>query len=272
MDKRLWVVGVVAVVIILLAVVTPNGPANAAPQEITGSTETPAPQNDGGSTPADDASVSSTPTGTDGAALGVSTPTSTTSDGFEGASPTSEKPDTPTVTATPEPDTPTPRVTPVPELDINRTRLENLVEAEINEYRRDSGLLELMVEGTTAGEVREMARDHAADLREEGEVWQLTAERDIAAIYEEHDLYRRCRFKKHDANYIVTAEDGQLMAVQSIDASSEDEELIARNVMDNWEDSRFHSDKFDYQNADTVGAGVALDHEADEAYVVMSVC
>jgi hypothetical protein len=31
MDKRLWVVGVVAVVIILLAVVTPNGPANVAP-------------------------------------------------------------------------------------------------------------------------------------------------------------------------------------------------------------------------------------------------
>jgi uncharacterized protein YkwD len=269
MDKRLWVVGAVGAVIIVLALLTPNGPASAATQGISGSSDTPEPQDDATPTAEiastsspmrismETSSVTRTRTATPGGKPDPSTPTVSPASGQ--ATPAATPTETPTPTA-------------VPELDINRTRLERLIQQEINEYRLDNDLGELMLEGTTAGEIKEMARDHAGDLRADGEVWQLTNEVDIPAIYEEHELYRQCRFRKADAQYIVTADDGQLMAVQSLDASSEDEELIARNVMDNWADSRFHAEKFDYQNADIVGVGVALDHATDEAYVVMSMC
>jgi len=266
MDRRLWVVGLVGAVIIVLALLTPNGPANAATQEVPGSEDTPEPQDD--ATPTASVEQTSSPMMI---SVGTGTVTRTrTATPRPTPSPTSTPVETETVTPTAV--TPTRTPTPVPELDINKTRLENLVQQEINEYRLDNGLQELMLEGTTAREIREMTREHAEDLRADGEVWQLGPERDIAALYEEHELYRRCRFRKADAQYIVTADDGRLMAVQSLDASSEDEESIARRVMNNWEDSRFHEEKFDYQNAEIVNVGVALDHETDEAYVVMSMC
>lgn len=179
--------------------------------------------------------------------------------------PRSDAPSTPTSAPT---GTTTP---PAPTLDINRTLLSREILDEINTYRANSGYSTLRTRGNLVDDIAVMANNHTETLREDGRAWSIPAEYDMKGLYEAHDLYRTCKFMG-DGDFVINADDGKLMAVQKIDASSEDESRIAERVVDNWVDDRYHGEKFDYENAERVGVGFAIDSRTEHAYIAISMC
>lgn len=217
-------------------------------------------------TPTGTATDPLTVTETPGVPAGTRTPTPT---------PTVTPSPTPTPTATPPP-TPTPTATPPPtatpaaDRSVNRTLFEERVGDEINEYRRANGFSELVFSGTTHEQLTELTRNHSRDLRADGEAWNSPDDYDFGELYRSHDLYYRCQIFVGDGT--ETPENGKFMAVQEVDVSSGTESELAAQVMDNWEDNPFHQSKFEWENAEQLGVGVALDRENETAYVSMSVC
>jgi len=208
-----------------------------------------------------------------GAPAGVddATPTPVPADVVE-----SDPTPSPTVTPTASPtatDTaqPTPTQTDSADVAVNRSRLEQSIQSEINDYRESNGLRTLRITGSTMQDLNAMLRNHTAQLRADGRVWKIPDGYDIVGLYEAYDLYRQCSFKG-EGEYTVHADDGKLLAVQRVDIGSGDESRIAERVMDEWGSSKWHGDKFDYENADIVGVGVTIDVEAETVYVAMSMC
>lgn len=184
---------------------------------------------------------------------------------------------TPKATESP---THTPRQTPTPtltaeaneaDISINRAKLEREIADEINEYRQELGLTTLAISGITVDAITEMSRNHTGQLRQDGQAWAIPTDYDIAGLYSSHDLYRTCAFRGN-GDYIVRPDDGNLLAVQRLDVGSESEQQLARQIMNNWADSQWHSEKFEYENAERVGVGVTLDTETESVYVAMSMC
>lgn len=205
-----------------------------------------------------------------GTSLGVPTNSMTaTPTPIPTGTPTATDSPTQTVTATSNETIST--TTPEPDLSINQTVLEAEIEAEINEYRVDNGYDALNVNGTTVEEIRAMARNHSEDLRADGSAWNIPDNYNIIEMYESHDLYWTCIIEG-EGDYVVRADNGNLMAVQKVDVSSENEGQIADSVMDNWSDHTFHGDKFEYPNAERVGVGLTIDARSEHAYVAMSIC
>jgi len=225
--------------------------------------------------------AASTPTATaaTGGAAGTDTPTGTVTDPLTVTDtpgvPAGTPSPTPTPTATPSP-TPTPTATQLPtatpaaDRSVNRTLFEERVGDEINEYRRENGFSELLFSGTTHEQLTEMTRNHSRDLRADGEAWNSPEDHDFGELYRSYDLYYRCQIFVGDGT--ETPENGKFMAVQKLDVSSGTEAELAVQVMDDWEDNPFHQPKFEWENAEQLGVGVALDRENETAYVSMSVC
>jgi hypothetical protein len=117
-----------------------------------------------------------------------------------------------------------------------------------------------------------MARDHASQLRSDGSAWQISVEYDIKGLYEDNQLYERCKFTNDADEAVVNAENGDLMATQRIELDTSDESRIAETIMDTWARSTYHADKFQYENADLAGVGLVVDESSGVVYVVMSVC
>jgi hypothetical protein len=130
----------------------------------------------------------------------------------------------------------------------------------------------LTTTGTLSADIRRMARNHSGQLKADGEAWNLPDGYDIEGLYRAHDLYTVCQFQNDGNAGFITPDDGKLMAVQKVNASSEDESAIAATTMDNWQESDFHSHKFDYENAENLGVGLAVDESSEHVYVTMSVC
>lgn len=276
MVRTAFLVAGVVVGAFLLVVILPFAGSMLAPSDQSADADDPDPTPTPTPTPAASsatatvrAGVASTATATAGSAAtpaGTPTPTRT-------ARPTATRTVTPTATAEPTPTaTRTATATPASELDLNTTLLERSVEREINEYRRNNGLETLRTSGSIVDRIREMGRDHGAQLRANGTAWSVPTEYDIDDVYRRHGLYTRCSFEGHSGEYVRNADDGELMAVQKVDVSSANERRIASRVMENWRDHAFHGEKFDYVNAERVGVGLALDRGSEHAYVVMSVC
>jgi hypothetical protein len=211
-----------------------------------------------------------TVTETPGVSAGTGTPSPTpTPTATPSPTPTATPP--PTATPTPTPTaTPPPTATPAADRSVNRTLFEDLVGEEINEYRRENGFSELLFTGTTHEQLTEMTRNHSRDLRADGEAWNSPDDYNFGELYRSYDLYYRCQIFVGDGT--ETPDNGKFMAVQEVDVSSGTESELAAQVMDDWEDNPFHNHKFEWENAETLGVGVALDRENETAYVSMSVC
>ncbi|WP_152436556.1 CAP domain-containing protein [Halosimplex carlsbadense] len=223
-----------------------------------------------GQEPAEQAAVDAPNTPTPAPAAAAVTDTATPTDVIEPAStPTATPRPTPTPgpsTPTPEPSTPTDG--PIP---LNESALEAAVESEINDHRRTRGIEAVQTSGSTVETIRSMARNHTRQLRADGRAWSIPTEYNIVGLYRAHDLYQACAFKG-DGEYVIRADDGDLMTVQRVEVTGSDESRLADGIVDAWANSEWHSAKLAYRNAERAGVGVTYDSDKDVAYVAMSMC
>ena len=227
-----------------------------------------------------DADTAGTPTLVDSTPLPVTpTPTVTPT-----ATPTATATATSTATATA---TPTARRrTAVPLRAFSERRIEVLVVEALNQWRAGEGLEPLEGNGTTARRLREMARGHSVGMADKAEVTHVVDGNASADRYENHDLFRLCKWKAAGRDAIVDPgnngyqeTDNAFEAIGRTYAGREygdgqfngDERAVANAVVEQWQSDLYFPRRLLLPNATHVGVGAEIT-QSGEVYVTADVC
>lgn len=200
------------------------------------------------------------------------------------AAPTSTPTATPTSTPTSTP-TAAPRTT-VLARRFDERRVEVLVVEEINERRAAEGLEPLEGNGTTAGRLRAMAREHSVAMANAGKVRHRLDGNASTHRYRQNDLYRLCKWEAADHEAIIAPDNnGHYQNKSALEAVGRtyagqvysdgqfngNERAVATAVVEQWwDDYRFHL-RLTLPRADTVGVGVEIT-QTGEVYVTADLC
>lgn len=88
--------------------------------------------------------------------------------------------------------------TPIPARQFNRAEIERNVTSQLNDWRRSHGLSPLTHTGTTAENLKAMARDHSVTMANEGTVGHVINGVDTAARFENHDMFDACQYQTQE--------------------------------------------------------------------------
>ena len=179
-----------------------------------------------------------------------------------------------TVTPTPtEPSTP-PEDDGTEPVVVDQPQLVTEIEAELNEDR--SFTSEYSTDGQTATELAYMAENHSQDMADEQFLSHNVGEGNSGDRYEQRGLFDRCQFQVD--NYIEDASDNELEAIGrvSVDNYADGgpgtlEERLAEALVSDWESSPTYSERISYENAETMGVGVAVSDD-DDVYATVNFC
>lgn len=189
---------------------------------------------------------------------------------------------TPLATATPpQTATPPPIEPPGPPEDdntepvvVDQPQLVTEIEAELNEGRSFNS--QYSTDGQTATELGYMAENHSQDMAAEQFLSHNVGEGNSRDRYEQRGLYDQCEFQVE--SYIEDAGDNDFEAIGrvSVDNYADGgpgtlEERLAEALVSDWEASPTYSDRISYENAETMGVGVAVSDD-DDVYATVNFC
>lgn len=169
---------------------------------------------------------------------------------------------------------------------FDERRVETLVGRYINDRREAQGLDPLALNGSTAGNVRVMARDHSVAMADAGRVTHVLDDNSSTDRYRQYDLYRTCQWKSGLKDSVVAADNnglegsnnsleavGRTVAGQPYGDSqfNDDEAAVARAIVEAW----FADDTFEQRltlpNAGSVGVGIEIT-QSGEVYATANLC
>lgn len=197
--------------------------------------------------------------------------------------------DTPTPTATAATATATEttaRRTTVLPRRFDERRIEVLVGRYVNDRRAAAGLDPLALNGSLAGDVGTMARDHSVAMANEGELTHVIDGNASADRYEASDLFRACQWESGLRDSIVSPENngpessdnaleavGFTVAGQPYDDGrfNADEADVARAVVSAWWADSTYERRLTLPEAGSLGVGVEVT-QSGEVYVTANLC
>lgn len=199
---------------------------------------------------------------------------------------------TPTVASTPTPSgtpTVTPTATPVPTRTPMLTRRfdEREVGLELrrmlNDWREDRGLQPFTnANGSLVKQIDTMATNHSTAMADRGELVHKSNNLSVAQRYRAFELAERCKFKKEDAQYIVTPAKYQFEVLHKTYAGRnyqsggetvyhENETAVARDIFEEWTSNAVYRNVLEYPEINRIGLGIVIT-EDNEVWVTGNIC
>ncbi|WP_277543579.1 CAP domain-containing protein [Haloarcula laminariae] len=213
-----------------------------------------------------------TPTETDTQTVARASEPEATQEGPETVNPTPEATQEVPETGYPTPESPEDSQT--EPISLNQSRLVTAIEAELNEDRSFNS--RYSTDTRTATQLSSMAEDHSQDMAEQQVLSHNVGNGTSQARYERNGLYDRCQFQVE--SYIQKADDNRLEVIGRVGldnyaggGSDSLEERLADGLVSNWEATPRYNERISYENADTIGVGVASTSN-DEVYATVNFC
>lgn len=163
---------------------------------------------------------------------------------------------------------------------LNRTRINGHVTSSINDARDSRGLQPLDTDATTVSDLETMAGGHSESMADAGVASHEVNGTASSGRYNRHGLDDRCGFTSNSGAYVVTSNHNRLEVVELVDVEDayhsdvsvdELERTIAEQVVEKFFDRDQLSTRLLYENANYMGAGVALD-DGNNAYFTVNIC
>jgi len=214
----------------------------------------------------------------------ISTPTPTQTPTFTTTQvPTATLTPTPTPTPTSSP-TSTPTRTPMLIRRFDIAEIESEIRRLLNEWRAEQDLPEFILEkGNVVADLNRMARSHSIAMADAGKTIHTIENRSSADRYKEYDLYRTCKFKRAEKQYIVTPADNKLEVLGRTYAGrhyvntegdgdyNANETAVAEDIVDRWKSQITYRNRLSYRNATRIGIGIETTKN-NEVYVTGNLC
>jgi uncharacterized protein YkwD len=220
-------------------------------------------------------------------------PAPAVADAGDNETPTPEQPDastdeqteTPTATATEAPESAVEEQTPISPRQFNDQNVTGYVEQYINEERQAKGLEPLDVTGTTADRLDDLALDHSNDMAAEGRAIHEIDGKSSADRYRSHGLYDACVYESTRGSYVVKPDNpeqnqfeaiakavaGQTYTVDGEERFLEDDQAVAKAIVDDWMASSIYSDRLLLPGVQRLGVGVTITNTGN-VYATANVC
>lgn len=214
-----------------------------------------------------------------GAAGGDETPTP------EPDTSAADETETPAPTATEAPEPAVEEQTPISPRQFNDQNVTEYVKQYINEERQAQGLEPLALTGTTSDRLDDLAIDHSTDMAAEGRVIHEINGRSSADRYRSHGLYDACVYESTRGSYVVKPDNpernqfeaigkavaGQTYTVDGEERFLEDDQAIAKAIVDDWMASSIYSDRLLLPGVQRLGVGVTITNTGN-VYATANVC
>lgn len=179
---------------------------------------------------------------------------------------------TATPTATPGSSSGTQETAEPQRAELNETAIEQAILAEINERRQGN----LQTDTRTSAQLNDLAGSHSTDMADSTFLAHNVGEGNSADRYKDAGLYEQCEFQVNE--YVANADRNQLEAIGRVDIENHrgfdanaTERNIAEAIVDDWFSSSTYRQRLTYDNAEYLGAGVAISTN-DRVYATANVC
>ncbi|WP_164471565.1 CAP domain-containing protein [Halosimplex salinum] len=233
-------------------------------------------------TPTPAATTAANGTAVNGTAVnGTATPGETP---FPTLTPTPEATPTPTVTPTATP-TATPIGTRTPTLPrrFDEAEIETELRRMLNDWREEQRLDPFSnPNGSLSVDLNRMARNHSVAMANKGQLVHESNNLSTAGRYRAFELRETCKFKKEDAQYIVTPEKYEFEVLHKTYAGRnfedggetvyhENETAVAEDIFEAWTENAVYADRLSYTNVNRIGIGIEIT-ETNEVWVTGNIC